>query len=150
MATRDDDGAYDAFFWLFLAVMGIVALAQGRSLPMGTAANMGPGYLIRILSLILIVFSVSMLGRSLLRNTTVPRGLLLRPLAAILSGIGAFAVVLPLAGLALACLASVLVGGMAVRPVKWVELGLSAIAGAAVVSFVFVKILLVPVRILPW
>jgi len=99
---------------LFVAVGGTFAVASLNH-PIGTAASMGRGFFPLCVGAILLMLGVLMLIRSLVvpdRKET-PLSVDLRPLAAIVASIVAFAVLLPWAGLYAATIATVLVASRA-------------------------------------
>ena len=119
---------------MFVAVGGTFAIASLKH-PMGTAASMGRGFFPLCVGAILVTIGVLMLIRSLIKpdRKETPFSVDLRPLAAIVASIVAFAVLLPLAGLYAATVATVLVAsradaGFGLLPAAILGLGL-AVAG---------------------
>ena len=56
----------DLAFGLFLVAVGTAALARPRDLTVGSAGNMGPGYVPRGLALVIVLFGAGLAARALL------------------------------------------------------------------------------------
>ena len=90
----------------FLILLAIVALAETRNLSIGTAADMGPGYVPRALSFIIMAFGLVIAGRSFFAKRRPLPAIKLRPILSVLVSLAVFALLLPRGGLALATLAT--------------------------------------------
>jgi len=89
-------------FWAgvaFLALGGFV-LVYGRSYPMGTATNMGPGYFPRLLAIILVLLGAIAVGNALRARVPARIGAWpLVPLAFVIAGVLVFAAMIDRTGL---------------------------------------------------
>ena len=91
-------------FGLFLIVLARVAFVSTRTLSIGTAADMGPGFVPRALAWIILGFGVAFCVSSLLKAPEPLPEVAWRPLAAILASIALFAVLFSHLGLIVACI----------------------------------------------
>ena len=119
----------DLLFGVFLIAVGIGTLVAIRKLTMGSAAEMGPGYVPRAVAIGLLAFGAAFAGRGFFATggvIPVPawRSFLVIPLA-----VAVFALTLNRLGLAVAAFAA-------------------AMAAGAVL--LFVKLLALPVPMFPW
>lgn len=139
----------DVLFGAFLIAVAAGTLAATWRLAGGTAADMGPGYMPRAISLILLVFGVFFAGRGLLRGHVGIAPVHVRPLLGVGLAVGVFAGLIESAGLALASFAAILVAACASRESRFFEVivfGLAVTAGAVLL---FIKALALPVSIWP-
>ena len=136
-------------FGLFLIVLASVAFVSTRSLSIGTATDMGPGFVPRALAWIILGFGVAFCVGSLLKAPQPWPDVAWRPLAVILASIALFAVLFSHLGLIVACVGAVLVAGTATRPVPWLQLLLFGPVLAALSALLFVKGLGLPFKVWP-
>lgn len=140
----------DALFGAFLvAVAGLVFYAT-RTLTFGTPADMGPGFMPRVLAGMATAFGAFFLVRGLGRGGEPIDRPHLRPVFAILAAIAAFALLGAKAGLAIASVATVLVAACGSDENRPVEAVLFALALAAASVLLFVKALALPIPAWPW
>jgi len=140
-------------FGLFLIALALVAFAATARLSVGTAADMGPGFVPRALAWVILGFGATFcvtgaLARTLKAIEPLPAPAW-RPLIAILAAIAVFAVLFSTLGLMAACVGSVLVAGTATGPVRWGRLVLLGPALAAFSALLFVKGLGLPFQLWP-
>ena len=135
---------------LFLITVGAVALAATADLTVGSAGNMGPGYVPRGLALSIVLFGAALAVRALLAQHQAFPAVQLRPLLLISGALGLFAVLLPIAGLAVTGLATIVCAGLAATDTRPVENVLFAVALTAFAVVLFVLALGMPVAIWPW
>jgi len=139
----------DLAFAAFLVALGALAFALASDLAVGTAAEMGPGYVPRGLAVIIMVYGV-VLG---LRATFVGRQafpeVAWRPLLLISAAVALFAVLLPIMGLALTSFAVVICSGFAAYDVRLRENALAAVALAIFAVVLFVTVLGLPIELWP-
>lgn len=140
----------DLLFGLFLIAVGIGTLVVIRKLTMGSAAEMGPGYVPRAVAVGLLAFGVVFAGRGLVTagvtiEAPVWRSLLIVPLS-----VAVFALTLNRFGLALASFGAMLVAAAASRETRWLETTLFAAALSAGAVLLFIKVLALPVPMCPW
>ena len=136
-------------FGLFLVALALVALAATRSLSIGTAADMGPGFVPRALAWIILGFGAVFCVTGLLKSAEPLPAPAWRPLLTILASIAAFAVLFSTLGLIAACICCVLVAGTAAGPVRWGRLMLFGPLLAAFSALLFVKGLGLPFKLWP-
>jgi hypothetical protein len=132
---------------LLFAAFGAAGLWFGADLPRGTALRMGAGYMPFVLSSALVLLGAAMTLLGALRSGLPLTRWHLRPLVFVLSGVLAFALLIEPGGLALAAVATVLVGalgGREFRPVETLALALGLAAGAALL-FVYGLKLTMPI-----
>jgi hypothetical protein len=140
----------DLAFGLLLVAVGAAALAATADLTVGRAGSMGPGYVPRWLALVIVLFGVGLSVRAVLARRQPFPAVELRPLLLISVSLGLFAVLLPLAGLAVASLATIVCAGLAASDTRPVENILFAVALTAFAIVLFVVALGMPVAIWPW
>ena len=136
-------------FGLFLIALSLVAFASTGGLSVGTAADMGPGFVPRALAWAILGFGAAFCVTSLLKTPQPFPALAWRPLAAILAAIAVFAMMFSTIGLIAACVGAVLVAGMATTPVRWGQLFLFAPILAGFSALLFVKGLGLPFKLWP-
>ena len=96
-------------FGLFLIALALVAFGATGSLAVGSAADMGPGFVPRALAWIILGFGVTFLVTGLLKTPEPFPALAWRPLVMILVSIALFAVLFSTLGLIAACVGTVVV-----------------------------------------
>ena len=140
----------DALFGIFLILVAGFAIFATRNLSVGTAANMGPGYMPLAVSLIILGFGVFLTGRGLLAGRE--QGIdavQIRPILAILVSVGVFALLAERAGLVVASLATIIIAGFGGRQNRIVESVLFACVLTACAVLLFVRVLALPIPIWP-
>jgi hypothetical protein len=141
-------------FGLFLVALALVAFGSTSTLSVGTAADMGPGFVPRALAWTILGFGAAFSVTSLVKAAPEPLpDLAWRPLLAILISIAVFAVLFSKLGLIAACAGCVLVAGTATTPVQWGRLFFFGPLLAAFSALLFVKGLGLPFKLwpsLPW
>jgi hypothetical protein len=148
--TRIQRGnAPDIAFGAFLILLAIVALWETRELALGTAADMGPGYVPRALAWILMGFgAVFAFGGLRARRVAMPR-FDLRSFVMVLLSLAVFALLLPKGGLALATFATLACSTFAVSGFRWRESLLFAVILTAFTVLLFVNGLGLPLAVWP-
>jgi putative tricarboxylic transport membrane protein len=139
----------DLAFGLFLIAFGAIVFALAGDLKVGTADAMGPGYVPRGLALIIMAYGAAMSVRALFAGFQALPEIELRPLLLIAASVAAFALLLPLAGLALSGLVAVLVAGFAAHDVRLRENAVLALAVTAFSVILFAKVLGLPIPVWP-
>ena len=137
----------DVAFALFLIVLAAVAFAATGSLSVGTASDMGPGFVPRALAWVILGFGLTFLVTGLAKTREPIPAPAWRPLAAILASIALFAVLFAKLGLIAACVGAVIVAGAATSPVRWLQLVVFGLVLAAFSALLFVKGLGLPFRL---
>jgi hypothetical protein len=134
---------------VFFSIGGL-GLYIGSGYRVGTALNMGPGYIPRLLCWLLVGLGVLICIKSLLvAGERMPR-IHLRPLAFVIGSLLLFALLLVPAGLLLAGIASIIVASFAAQDSRPLETALLAVGLTVASGFLFVVGLGLPIRLLPW
>jgi hypothetical protein len=142
---------HDLLFGIFLILVAGGALLATRNLGVGSAAEMGPGYMPRAISLILMGFGVFFTGMGIFRSKG--RGIErvhLRPLLGIMIAVGVFALLAESAGLVIAALSTVVIAGFAGPEHRLIEGIVFSLVLTACAVFLFVRVLLLPIPVWPW
>ena len=141
--------APDIAFGAFLILLAVVALWETRALSIGTAADMGPGYVPRALAWILMGFGLAFAASGLRgKHRSVPR-FDLRSFLMVLLSLAVFALLLPKGGLALATFATLACSTFAVSDFRWRESLLFAVVLTAFTVLLFVNGLGLPLAVWP-
>jgi hypothetical protein len=113
------DGATDFAAGAIFAAVGVAALLIGRSHPMGSAVEMGPGYVPRLLAWGLVAFGVLLAGRGAGRGLRSGVAWRLRPILTLSAAILVYALAIERLGLVLTAAATVLVTVLAQPGIGW-------------------------------
>lgn len=140
----------DALFGAFLVGVAALVFYATRTLTFGTPADMGSGFMPRVLAGIALAFGAFFVGRGLTRGGEAIERPHLRPFASLLGAIAAFALLGATAGLAIASFAAVVVAALGSDESRSVEVVLFAAALTAASVLLFVKALALPIPIWPW
>jgi hypothetical protein len=138
-----------AAFGGFLILLAIVALTETWNLNIGTAEDMGPGYVPKALSLIIMVFGVVIVGQGFFAKRRSLPAIKLRPILSVLLSLAVFALLLPRGGLALATLATMACSTFATADYKWRESAIFAVVITAFTVLLFVHGLGLPLSVWP-
>jgi hypothetical protein len=139
----------DLLFGLFLVAVAAGTLVATRNLAVGSAADMGPGYMPRAVALGLLGFGLFFCVRGARRAGPAIVPVQARPLFAILAAVGVFALTTQRLGLVIAAIATVLVASFATRESRLLETVLFAVLLAGAAVLLFVKVLALPVPVWP-
>jgi putative tricarboxylic transport membrane protein len=139
----------DLAFAAFLVALGALAFALASELTVGSAAAMGPGYVPRGLALIIMVYGVVLGVRAAFTGRLTFPEMAWRPLLLISASVALFAVLLPIAGLAITSLVVVICAGYAAYDVRLRENVVLALALALFAVLLFVTVLGLPIPIWP-
>ena len=149
VARNQRGNAPDIAFGAFLVILAAVALWETRALKIGTAADMGPGYVPRALAWIIMgfgmVFAVSGLRAG---RQAMPR-FDLRSFLMVLLSLAVFALLLPKGGLALATFGTLACSTFAVSDYRWRESLLFSVILTAFTVLLFVNGLGLPLAVWP-
>lgn len=118
----------DIWSGIFFMALGSLGLHFGADYAFGTTARMGPGFLPKLLCMLLVGVGIIVFLIGLARRTDVMEAWAWGPLAAISCSVLAFGAVLEPIGLELAIIASVIVGAVAVPSPNRLELTALTIA----------------------
>ena len=127
----------DLWSGLMFAGFGALALYMGSNLAVGTAIRMGPGYVPRMLSYILIALGLVILVRAVLSPGDSIERLYLRPIVMITIGVVAFALLFETAGMAPALVALIFLSALGGQEFKVVETILACLVLTAICTVLF-------------
>ena len=147
--TRSRIDLQDLLFGLFLVAVAAGTLVATRNLAVGHAADMGPGYMPRVVALALMGFGLFFSGRGLMRTRLGIAPVQLRPLLAILASVGVFALTAERLGLAIASVLAVILASFATREGRLIEIVAFAIVLSGAAVLLFVKVLGLPIPVWP-
>ncbi len=139
----------DLAFGGFLIVLAVVALIGTRTLSIGRAADMGPGYVPRALAWIIMGFGLAIGGRGMSAPRRALPACRPRPLASVLVSLAVFALLLPRGGLVLATLATLGCATLAASDYRWRESLLFALVVTSFTVLLFVHGLGLPLAVWP-
>lgn len=140
----------DVLFGLFLTGVSGGALWLTRHLRGGIAADMGPGYMPRVIAVALLLFGLFFLIRGALAPRRGIDAVHLRPLAAICAGVAVFAAGAASLGLAIVSVLTVVIAGFGSTEARLWQNVVFAVALSAASVALFVKLLALPVPVWPW
>ena len=149
MMTRFRIDLQDLLFGLFLVAVATGTLVATRNLAVGHAADMGPGYMPRVVALALLGFGLFFTGRGLWGTRRGIAAVELRPLLAILASVGVFALAAERLGLAIVSVVTVVFASFATREGRLLETVAFAVALSGAAVLLFVKLLGLPIPIWP-
>lgn len=151
--TRSRIDWRDLLFGLFLVAVSAGALVATRNLNVGSAADMGAGYMPRAVSLGLLAFGLFFCARSVRRTLTEAalaiEPVQLRPLLAVLGAVGLFALTAERLGLAIASVVTVILASFATREGRLRETVPFALLLSGAAVLLFIKVLALPVPVWP-
>lgn len=134
---------------LFFVAFGALALWLGADMAVGTAADMGVGYVPRMLAFGCVGVGLWQLGVGFLQSWGEVATLNLRPMAFVVASIVGFAVVLPYAGLPLTIVILVLAAALSGEAYDRTRMLLTAIVLAAGSALLFGILLRLQIPLLP-
>jgi hypothetical protein len=111
----------DLWSGLMFAGFGVLALVMGSNLALGTAVRMGPGYVPRMLSYILIGLGIAIIVRAVMAPGDTIERLRWKPTTMITIGVLVFAMLFERAGLAPALVALIFLAALGGQEFKLVE-----------------------------
>ena len=134
---------------LFFIIVGVLGYWFVRDMPMGAAVRMGPGYIPKVLSVIVALFGLLIAGRSLVIRGEPLEGWKLRPLLIISAAIFAFAFLIDSNGLVVAAIVLMIVGTIGGREFYWRETVIFAVIMAIGSVIIFHVLLGLPMQVFP-
>jgi Tripartite tricarboxylate transporter TctB family len=137
----------DLFSGLLFAALGAAILWIGADYSLGVASRIGPGYVPRLLGILLAAIGLFLVGRSRWTTEIIDPTIAWRPLALIFGGVVAFALVFEATGLVPAILVSVGIANYATTENRWIT---AVVLGALLAFFawlLFVKGLSLPLPV---
>ncbi|GHD19521.1 tripartite tricarboxylate transporter TctB family protein [Tianweitania populi] len=143
-------GGPDLGFGAFLVLVAAGTFAATWNLPIGTAAEMGPGYFPWAIALILLAFGLFFTVKGLTRSHAGIEPMQWRPITLIGIAVALFALVVEGLGLGLASLATIIVAAWASRESRFFEVIVFALFMSAAAILLFIKVLALPVPLWPW
>jgi hypothetical protein len=139
----------DLAFGVFLVALGALAFGLASDLTVGTAASMGPGYVPRGLSILIMVYGIVLGVRAAFTGREPFPAVAWRPLILILASVALFGILLPVAGLAVTSIVVVVCAGFAAYDVRLRENAILALALAIFAVVLFVTVLGLPIPVWP-
>ena len=140
----------DLCFAVFLIALGALAVSLASQLSIGTAAAMGPGYVPRGLSILIMVYGLVLGIRAFFSGRQSFPEIAFRPIILVSASVALFAILLPVVGLAITSFVTVICAGVAAYDVRLRENAIAALALAVFAVLLFVKVLGLPVAIWWW
>jgi putative tricarboxylic transport membrane protein len=140
----------DLCFAVFLIALGALAFSLSSQLSIGNAAAMGPGYVPRGLSILIMVYGLVLGVRAFFSGKQAFPEIAFRPIIMVSASVALFAIFLPLIGLAITSFIVVVCAGFAAYDVRLRENAILALGLAAFGVLLFVKVLGLPVPIWWW
>lgn len=137
----------DLLFAVFLVALGALGFALSNQLSIGTAAAMGPGYVPRGLSVIIMAYGLVLAVRAIFSGWQSFPKIAFRPILLVSASVAVFAIMLPLAGLAITSFAVIICAGFAAYDVRLRENAVLALVLSAFAALLFVKALGLPIPI---
>jgi hypothetical protein len=140
----------DLLFGAFLIAVAAFTTITTWKLRIGTAANMGPGYMPRAIAVMVCAFGLYFVVRGALTPGPAIVPPQARTIGGIVAAVAAFALLVTTAGLMIASVVTIVIAGFAsreTRPLENVVFGGFMAAGSVLL---FVKALALPVPIWPW
>jgi putative tricarboxylic transport membrane protein len=147
--TRSRIDLQDLLFGLFLVAVAAGTLVATRNLAIGHPADMGPGYMPRVVALALMGFGLFFSARGFWRMRVGIAPVQWRPLLAILASVGVFALTAERLGLAIASVVAVILASLATREGRPAETIAFAVVLSGAAVLLFVKLLGLPIPIWP-
>jgi hypothetical protein len=139
----------DLAFGVFLVALGALAFGLASDLTVGTAASMGPGYVPRGLSILIMVYGIVLGVRAAFTGREPFTAVAWRPLILISASVALFGILLPVAGLAVTSIVVVVCAGFAAYDVRLRENAILALALAIFAVVLFVTVLGLPIPVWP-
>ena len=127
----------DLWSGLMFAAFGVLALVMGSSLAVGTAIRMGPGYVPRMLSYILIGLGIAIVVRAVIAPGESIERFRWKPTTMITLGIIVFALLFERAGLAPALVCLIFLAALGGEEFKLVETILACVVLTALCIIIF-------------
>lgn len=147
-AAAAPDGQ-DLVSGLFLVAVGVAAFLIGRPYSVGSAIEMGPGYVPRLLCAGLVLVGLALAGRGIVRRGFAVAGWDLRSVLPILAAILAFGLAVERLGMVLAGIGVVVLAMLGERQPAWRQMPVIALALAGGCALLFGWALGLSLPILP-
>ena len=137
----------DLWAGLLFASLGTLSLWVGADYSLGVASRIGPGYLPRLLGILMAGLGAFLIVRSAWTRESIDATVAWRPVALVLGSVVAFALVFEASGLVPAILVSVGIANYAMAENRWMT---AVVLGALLAFFawaLFVKALSLPLPV---
>lgn len=131
------DGFMETAAGALFLVVGAAALWLSRHYAIGTAVDMGPGYLPRLVAWGLVLLGAAGIARGVVVGGWRPPVVMLRPLAFLTIAILVFAQSIDRLGIVVTCIVTVVVAAAAERAARWREVPVIALGLAAFCALLF-------------
>jgi len=142
-------GLRDIAAGIFILAIGIAIGIAALDLNFGTPQRMGSGFLPFWLGILMGIVGILIIVGGLRGGEAFPEFPTIRPLAALIIGFSAFAILVGPAGLIIAAFAGVMITSFGTRQTHLVQTALFAAALAGISALLFVVLLEVPINIWP-
>lgn len=146
---EQDSGLTELLAGLMFIAFGGLALFLGRFYPMGSALDMGPGYIPRVVAFSLIGMGAIGVVRAVLARDWRWWGFPLWPMLWVSAAIIAFALLIGRAGLFIAVVVAVLLSALAAPTIRWREAPVVALVLAIFCTLLFGYALRLPLPVWP-
>lgn len=140
----------DLAFGVFLVSLALFAFYATRTLETGTAADMGSGFVPRMLAGAILASGIGYTAKGMISSGKSLAAYAWRPLITILAAVAVFALCFQYFGLIAAVIAAIAVAGMAVPAANLLILLPFGAGVAAFSALLFVKGLGLPLKLWPW
>lgn len=145
----EDSGLTELLAGVTFIAIGAFALFIGRLYPMGTALDMGPGYIPRIVAFGLIGMGLIGVVRGIVARDWRWPSLPLRPMLWVGAAILSFALLIGRAGLFISVIVAVLLSAFAAYEIRWREAPIVALVLAVFCTALFGYALRLPLPLWP-
>ena len=143
-------GGTDLLLGLLMAALSSLFLFLLGDLDVGSEASMGPGYFPRALIYLILILSALLILRSLFIPGEWPQRLALKPLAFVVAGLVAFALIIDRAGLLIATVVLVVISAFGSSERYFWQSVAFGFALAVACCVIFIWALGVPMKVFPW
>jgi hypothetical protein len=142
----------DVLSALVFFALGMTFAVSSFSMAFGEPMDMGPAFFPRIVSMLLIGISVIIAIQGFLKTAPDPQKIKIAvvPILIATGGVVAFSLALRPLGLIAASALLVLISGAAMRDARWRELVISAVVLSICCGVLFIYVLGLQARLLPW
>lgn len=130
-----------------LLAFGAFVIYWGREYPIGTATQMGPGYVPRMLGIAAVLLGLVVLAQAFASEPVSVGDWSMRPGLAVTAAVVLFALLVDSIGLVAASLAVVIISRLAASPYRPTEVAVLGIALSVITVSVFIHLLKIPMRV---
>jgi hypothetical protein len=139
----------DFLFGLFLVTLGASGVLFARDLEIGTALDMGPGYLPTILSVLILLMGIGFVASALLRKGPAWERIAWRSVVVVTTVVVFFGVAIKSLGLVVTIVLSVMLASFASPKPAWLQSAIFAVVMASACVLIFRIALNLPLPVWP-